>query len=114
MLSEMSRRNAERGRKQMSGGSLGYLYCKTEADEIMRHTDEMERAEAELIKRGYIDIAEDVRRLIEYCKTAQIRIEVLHQNLSDVFHAIEWRISNDYGEDSLIEHLNQYREGKEN
>lgn len=97
----------------MSGGSLGYLYCKTEADEIMRHIDEMERAEAELIERGYIDIARDVRRLIEYCKSAQIRIEVLMSNLKEVFHAIEWYISADYGEDTLIKKLNEYREGKQ-
>jgi len=98
----------------MSGGSLNYLYSKETADEIIAHIDDMEIAEAELIKRGYYDIAKDVRRLIEYCKSAEIRIGVLMHNLKDVFHAIEWRISADYGEDALIEELNEYREGKQN
>lgn len=95
----------------MSGGSLGYLYCISSAEELLNRTADMEIAEAELIERGYLDIAKDVRRLIEYCKSASVRIEVLMNNLEDVFKAVEWRLSSDYGEDSLIEHLEAYRRG---
>ena len=97
----------------MSGGSLGYLYNREVPELFECHNLEyMERVEKELIERGYMDIAKDVRRLIEYIKTATIRIGVLAENLNDVFHAVEWTLSSDYGEDDLIEYLEKYRRGE--
>lgn len=60
----------------MSGGSHNYL-CYTEFPEIMNRTSDMVDVEKELIKLGYTDIAKDVRRLIEYCLTAENAISVL-------------------------------------
>lgn len=94
----------------MSGGSLNYLYCK-DPDDLFNQVDDMECAESYLLRKGYPDIAADVRRLIEYVKTARNRIEVLHDQLKDVFHAVEWRISGDYGDDSLANALEAYRNG---
>ena len=94
----------------MSGGSLSYLYCK-EASEMLSeyNIENLAYAEEELLRRGYEDIAKDVRRLIEYCHTARNRISVLKEQLNDVLHAIEWTIDADYGEDTLIRHLEEYR-----
>ena len=95
----------------MSGGSLSYLYNK-QFPEVCNYIDEMKKVEKELISQGYTDIARDVRRLIEYCLTAENRISVLFDNLSDVFHAVEWYYSSDYSEDSLIKELDRYRAGQ--
>ena len=72
----------------------------------------MEEVEQYLLKRGDKDIAKDVRRLIEYIRTAENRIEVLKESLKDVLHAVEWRESGDWGENSLQKVIDKYR-GKE-
>lgn len=92
----------------MSGGSLDYLYCK-EPEELFNHLSEIEDVEDECRRHNFEDIARDCRRLIEYIKSAYIRIEVLSKQLKDVFHAVEWYQSADYGEDDLIKHLETYR-----
>ena len=75
------------GAINMSGGSLSYLYNK-EFPEVCNYIDEMKKVEKELISQGYTDIARDVRRLIEYCLTAENRISVLFDNLSDVSRSV--------------------------
>lgn len=96
----------------MSGGSLSYLYNK-QFPEVCNYIGEMKKVEKELISQGYTDIARDVRRLIEYCLTAENRISVLFDNLSDVFHAVEWYYSSDYGEKDMLEAFDEYRNGKD-
>ena len=92
----------------MSGGSHNYLCYATMPDIIGRIKD-MEEMEEILIEEGYTDIAKDVRRLIEYCKSAENRIGVLFEQLEDVFHDIEWYCSADISRATLIERLEQYR-----
>lgn len=92
----------------MSGGSLNYLFCKEPA-QLFDHIEDMVQVEDELIRHGYTDIAKDVRRLIEYVKTGEVRIGTLSEQLNDVFHAVEWYLSADYGEKSLLTHLEEYR-----
>lgn len=92
----------------MSGGSLNYLYCK-DAEDLFQHYEDLKYAEQVLIDRGYMDIAKDVRRLLEYLYTAQNRIDVLNDQLKDVFYAIEWCASSDIGEEDLIKYLEEYR-----
>ena len=96
----------------MSGGSHNYLYC-AKCPEIMNRTSDMVDIEKELIKFGYTDIAKDVRRLIEYCLTAENTISVLCENLEDVFYDVECYCSADISEKTLIERLEQYRKGGE-
>ena len=92
----------------MSGGSLNYL-CYAETPEIMSRVSDMESVENTLLSMKYNDIAKDVRRLIEYCNMAHNRIEVLREQLYDVFHAVEWYDSADYSTDSLVKVLEEYR-----
>ena len=94
----------------MSGGSLNYL-CFAEPTELINRVGDMEEVEAELIRRNYLDIAKDVRRLIEYTLSAHNRISVLQENLNEIFRAVEWYHSADIGEDSLIKRFDQYRNG---
>lgn len=97
----------------MSGGSLNYLYCK-EPSQLFFYIEDIEQVEAFLMQKGYADIARDVRRLIEYIKSAENRIGVLSDQLNDVFHAVEWYISADYGPDTLADKLEKYRMGEVN
>lgn len=95
----------------MSGGSLNYL-CYKSPEELFHYIGEMEEVEAELITRGAMDIAKDVRRLIEYIKTAENHISVLSEQLNPIFRAVEWCLSGDIGENSLLETLENYHMGK--
>ena len=96
----------------MSGGSHNYL-CYAEVQDLLSGTRiaDMEDMEQRLIQLGYVDVAKDVRRLIEYCKSAEIRIGVLFEQLDEVFRAVEWYDSADIGKDSLIKRLEEYRKG---
>ena len=95
----------------MSGGSLNYLYVREPAA-LFDHVEELEKVERELLVRGYTDIARDVRRLIEYIQTAENRIAVLTDQLRDVFKAVEWNLSGDYGDKTLKDVLENYRKGE--
>ena len=96
----------------MSGGSFSYLYCK-EPEELFNHIGTLEEMETALRHLGAKDIARDTRRLIEYVESAKNRIEVLQANLRDVFHAVEWYHSADYGRDSVEKAFARYREEAE-
>lgn len=96
----------------MSGGSLNYLFCK-ETPDLFEAVDDLKRVELHLLQRGDEDIAKDVRRLIEYIKTAENRIDVLRENLAGVFKAVEWNLSADWGDARLQQALDRYRNGEE-
>ena len=92
----------------MSGGIFNYL-CFSELPEILSRTDELEQIEQILIEKRYEDIAKDVHRLVEYCKSAKVRIGVLFEQLNSVLHDVEWYESGDIGDESLKEALEKYR-----
>ena len=97
----------------MSGGSYNYLCCK-DPEELLHGNNigYLEDMCELLLKLGYDDVARDMQRLVEYCKTAYNRMDVLSHQLNDVMHAIEWYESGDYGLGNLKEHLENYRKGK--
>lgn len=96
----------------MSGGSFKYLFCKEPQDLFdWDCMESLEGIEAFLIKEGYTDVAKDTRRLIEYVKSAEVRISVLQEQLADVFKAVEWYVSADYGRDTLEKKIEAYRRG---
>lgn len=94
----------------MSGGSINYL-CYAEWPEIIGRTEGMETVESILKDMGYKDVALDVRRLIEYCLSAENRVGVLFEQLKDVFHAAEWWKSGDYGDECFRKAVEEYRLG---
>ena len=102
------RSKGKEGEGELRGGSHNYL-CYAEMPDIIGRTADMEEMEEDLIELGYTDIAKDVRRLIEYCKSAQIRVGVLFEQLEDVFHDVEWYHSADIGKETLIKRLEAYR-----
>ena len=92
----------------MSGGIFNYL-CFANMPDVIGRTNDMEDIESVLINLGYTDIAKDMRRLIEYCKSAENRISILFKQLNGVIHDIEWFESGDISESTLIESLENYR-----
>lgn len=99
----------------MSGGSFSYL-CYKDAPELMNSSSiaNLESMVQHLQEYGYEDIARDTQRLIEYIQSASIRIEVLSENLNDVFHAVEWHESGDISRETMIAELEKYRNGGAN
>ena len=57
-------------------------------------------------------MAKDTQRLVEYIKSASIRIETLFEALSPVFKAVEWFDSGDWGEETLNNEILKYRNAR--
>lgn len=94
----------------MSGGSYDYLFCKEPCD-LFEYSNvrTLEEMESRFLELGYDDVAKDFRRLIEYIKSANNRVEVLGNQLNDMMHDIEWYDSGDIGESTLAERVEAYR-----
>ena len=95
----------------MSGGSYDYLYCK-ECHELFTYSSirTLEEMESRFLELGYEDVAKDFRRLIEYIKFANNRVEVLGGQLNEMMHDIEWYDSGDIGADTLAKRVEKYRQ----
>jgi len=95
----------------MSGGSYDYLYCKG-CHELFAYSNvrTLEEMESRFLELGYEDVAKDFRRLIEYIKSANNRVEVLGGQLNEMMHDIEWYDSGDIGADTLAERVEEYRQ----
>ena len=95
----------------MSGGSYDYLFCK-ETCELFNYSNirTLEEMESRFLGLGYDDIAKDFRRLIEYIKSANNRVEVLGNQLNGLMHDIEWYDSGDIGADTLAKRVEKYRQ----
>ena len=96
----------------MSGGSWNYLYTK-EIDDLMQYSniETLEEMADYLNQNGYEDVAKDTMRLVEYIKSAKIRVETLFEMLSPVFKAVEWYCSGDWGKDRVGKAIEEYRNG---
>lgn len=99
----------------VSGGSWDYLYSK-DVEQLMQYSNiEMLEDMADFLNQnGYEDVAKDTRRLVEYIKSAKIRIETLHEMLSPVFKAVEWYDSGDSSKDNIAKAIEEYRNGLDN
>ena len=97
----------------MSGGSWNYLYNK-DIDELMNgsSTEILQDMADRLNSAGFEDVAKDTQRLVEYIKSASIRIETLFETLSPVFKAVEWFDSADWGEETLNNEILKYRNAR--
>lgn len=97
----------------MSGGSWNYLYCK-DVDELMNgsSTELLQDMADRLNSAGFKDVAKDTQRLVEYIKSASIRIETLFEALSPVFKAVEWFDSGDWGKETLNNEILKYRNAR--
>ena len=97
----------------MSGGSWDYLYSK-DIDELMNGSsaESLQDMADRLNSAGFEDVAKDTQRLVEYIKSASIRIETLFEGLSPVFKAVEWFDSGDWGKETLNNEILKYRNAR--
>ena len=81
----------------MSGGSYNYLYCHVRGLEEQRA--DIVKMERRLESSGYYAAARSTREVLRMLDAA----EGIARSLEDVWHAVEWADSGDYGEDQVQE-----------
>lgn len=92
----------------MSGGSYNYLYCHMGGLEAQRGDIEAMRDRLQgLAEQGVPGAAKAVRQTMMILDHFD-RAERHAQALTDVWHAVEWWDSSDYGEDQVHEALAEY------
>ena len=88
----------------MSGGSYNYLCYNT--DELTSHRGSLKAMAERLAALGWApEAAEATQRLIDDLD----RVAAAAEALKDVWHAVEWWDSCDYGEDQVREEIDRYR-----
>lgn len=93
----------------MSGGSYGYLYAK-DADALFADPSELQEMTDRLAGLDWAaDAAADAADLVAIIRTQKARVDAAMRRLADVFHAVEWWDSNDWGEDQVRAVLAEYR-----
>lgn len=93
----------------MSGGSFDYLYVKS-IDELMAYDGNLDMMADKLATLGYAeDAARETTEFLMELRAGRIRLETMQRRLSDLWKAVEWWVSGDYGEDAVKEALAKYR-----
>lgn len=88
----------------MSGGSFNYLYTRVRS--LGEQRDELKRMAEVLEGEAWATQAAAATR---HCLTMIDEAELLAETLSDVWHAVEWWRSSDWGEDSAREVVEAYQ-----
>ena len=94
----------------MSGGSYKYMCFKSD-DELFsyEYIQELEKMVDRLTESGYEDVAREAEELLLTIKQSKVRCNTMHDRLSDVFKAVEWLDSGDYGMQTFEESIKEYR-----
>lgn len=86
----------------MSGGSYNYLYCHVTG--LDGRQEDIARMGRRLQESGYYAAARATRDVLRMLEAA----ERVAQSLEDVWHAVEWADSGDYGEDQVREVVGKF------
>ena len=94
----------------MSGGSYGYL-CRKDPDDLLSgsHSKDLERMRDRLLEDGAIDAAAQTDAVLATIHMATKLVRMRAEALHDVWQAIEWIDSGDWGPGELAAALAQYR-----
>jgi hypothetical protein len=94
----------------MSGGSYNYLCNSWDVEDLLRHKSDLSDMTDRLAALGYAeDAAKETYLLLVLLRQMETRVEVHLQRLTDVWKAVEWWDSSDWGEDAVKEALAKYR-----
>lgn len=94
----------------MSGGSYNYLCDSWDIDDLISKRGDLEQMSARLAGLGWAeDAARETEELLVMLRQWEIRAETRIKRLRDVWKAVEWWDSCDYGEDQVREALAEYR-----
>lgn len=88
----------------MSGGSYNYLCWAVSTGNVAGRRDDIEAMEKRLQSSGYYAAARATREVLNMLEAAN-RIAA---SLEGVWHAVEWKDSNDYTEDQVIEEIQKF------
>jgi hypothetical protein len=97
----------------MSGGSFNYLYQSVYSgwDAIIQQEGDISDMAQDLAGLGYAeDAARETEELLLIIRQAKVRIETRAERLREVWKAVEWWRSCDWGENDVKEALAKYRE----
>jgi hypothetical protein len=95
----------------MSGGSYSYLHRALWLDLMVKQLDDLEEMAERLEGLGYAaDTAWETRQLLLTLRSASALTDVTTQRMFEVWKAVEWWDSGDWGEDSVVDALTAYRE----
>lgn len=96
----------------MSGGSFDYL-CFAETDALPQRLAQVEEMADALAAYPDGEAASlDTHELVAIIRTAERRIEARRRRLADVWKAVEWHHSHDYGPDAVGRALKAYYDGE--
>lgn len=94
----------------MSGGSYNYLYCHVGGLEAQRHNIEAMRDRLAELEADRVPGAARAARLTRYVLIHLDLAEARAQELADIWHAVEWRDSLDWGDDTMREAFTEWLE----
>ena len=94
----------------MSGGSYNYL-CYADFPDICSKISDLEDMRDRLLALGYMDSAEETEGVILMIKSFRVRIEARIKRLNEIWQAVEWKDSGDWGMENIEEAIKKYRDG---
>ena len=92
----------------MSGGSFEYL-CFKEIEELIGNTELIESMHKRLIELGFDDAASETAHLLLTLRQHQNYLQAMLDRMKDVWHAVEWYDSSDWGIAQVRRILWEYR-----
>ena len=95
----------------MSGGSYDYL-CFMEFDKIIDNLDLLDKMAERLIELGYIAAAMETYKAKNEVEAAMVRYEAHKERLENLWRAVEWYDSGDWGLEDAKEAYIEYAEGE--
>ena len=93
----------------MSGGSYNYMYFKVEDDPLNVDQRDLETMAERLAEMGYHDAARETYECLLDIRATRARFEARAKRMADVWHAVEWFDSGDYGREQVTESIEKYR-----
>lgn len=98
----------------MSGGSFDYLYQRKARELFVHYQDEIKEMEKMLRKMGFDVIANDTLEILLLFEMFEKEVDRRVSELSEVWKAVEWYSSGDWGGEKLIKVAKEYLERKDN
>lgn len=94
----------------MSGGSYNYLCTVQDLEDLQAHRYGLEEMASRLAGLGYAqDAARETEELLLLLRQWEVRATARLERLTEVWRAVEWWDSNDWGEERVSEALAKYR-----
>lgn len=91
----------------MSGGSYDYL-CFADESDVLRRLESLQRM-ADRLDEVCPEAAAETRALFDGPKSLRAEVEARLKRLTDLWYAVEWRDSGDWGDTQLADAVEKFR-----